>query len=508
MGTAGQKTTKPTSDDAIRVSRERAEQLRFDLFHDEQRRAFATVPVSDHRETWQIRSRDFKLWVTSTLFERLGTAPKSLVAAVVEEFEVRAICQGREEPVHVRVAERGGRLYIDLANPHWQVVEIGGDEWRILDDSAVKFRRAVGMSPLPHPQLGGRVRALSEFLNLRSAEDEILLLTWLSYIFQLSCPYPIVSLSGVQGAGKSTIAKVLRSLIDPSCVPLTAIPKSERDLAIAATNSYVITLDNISDISQQLSDSLCRVATGGSFRCRKLYTDNDEMLFRFQRPVILNGIEELPMRPDLLDRTILIHLEPIPPERRRDETAFWSAFSQAQPQILGSLFTVASAGRQRVTDVRIPRLPRMGDFARWGVAVEDLLGFREGDFLAAYEANLEHANSLALEASSVAWTIHEYLRAARRFEGTALELLQALTNFTTEAEGQPSLVRKNPRFPKAANQLSGELDRIQPNLLKLGITVERWRTNKRRYIRLALRGSDSETKHASSSSSHRHVANF
>jgi len=471
---------------AIHVVKNEAAERGFDFFHDEQRRAFATVPVSDHLETWEIRSRDFKLWVKQTLFDRVGVAPDSWVKATVEEFETQAICKGRCESVYLRVAPQNGKLYLDLCNSKWEVVEISDGDWGISDNSPVKFRRAAGMTALPLPHADGDLREFISFLNLRSSADEILLLTWLTYCVQVGSPYPIISLSGVQGAGKSTTARVLRSLIDPSVCPLTTLPKRERDLAIAANNSHVIVLDNISDISAPLSDALCRVATGGSFRTRKLYTDNEEMLFTFQRPVILNGIEELPMRSDLLDRTILIHLEPIPAERRCDEAGFWRRFSDAQPHILGALLDIVRVGRTLVGRVDIPALPRMADFARWGVAIEQALGFKLGDFLAAYRANIEHGISIALEASPVAWTLHEYLVRRKEFVGSSSELLKALVEFTTDANGKPTVARRDPAFPKSATRLSAEIDRVQPNLAKLGITVERWRTNRKRFIRLVL----------------------
>lgn len=488
---------------AIHVVKNEAAEQGFDFFHDEQRRAFATVPVAEHQETWEVRSRDFKLWVKQTLFDRVGVAPDSWVKTTVEEFETQAICKGRCESVFLRIAPKNGKLYLDLCNARWQVVEITNLDWGILDSSPVKFRRAAGMTALPLPHADGDVRELITFLNLRSTSDEILLLTWLTYCLQVGSPYPIISLSGVQGAGKSTTARVLRSLIDPSVAPLTTIPKGERDLAIAANNSHVIVLDNLSDISAPLSDALCRVATGGSFRTRKLYTDNEEMLFTFQRPVILNGIEELPLRSDLLDRTILIHLEPIPAERRCDEAGFWRRFADAQPRILGALLDIVRTGRTFVDRVEIPALPRMADFGRWGVAVETALGFKPGDFLAAYRANIEHGISIALEASPVAWTLHEYLSLRKEFAGSSSELLKALVEFTTDASGKPTVARRDPAFPKSATRLSAEIDRVQPNLAKLGITVERWRTNRKRFIRLVLSDmvtpSDTHTSSASPS---------
>ena len=84
--------------------------------------------------------------------------------------------------------------------------------------------------------------------------------------------------------------------------------RSEHDLIIAANNGWFVCLDNLSRLSMSLSDAICRLATGGGFSTRELYTDSDEILFNVMRPVIINGIEEIISRGDLLDRTIIFNL--------------------------------------------------------------------------------------------------------------------------------------------------------------------------------------------------------
>ena len=133
------------------------------------------------------------------------------------------------------------------------------------------------------------------------------------------------------------ITRVLRSLTDPNVAELTTAPSSERDLAIAASKSHVIAMDNLTEISPMLSDAMCRAATGGSFRTRELYTDDSEMIFVYKKPVVFNGMEELVIRPDLLDRSLLIVLRQIPEEERMDPTLFWRKFEDARPYLFGAL---------------------------------------------------------------------------------------------------------------------------------------------------------------------------
>ena len=91
-----------------------------------------------------------------------------------------------------------------------------------------------------------------------------------------------------------------------------------------------------------LSDALCRLATGGGFSTRKLYTDDEEQLFNAQRPTVLNGIEDFIDRPDLADRAVFLTLEPIPENKRKADQALKDDFDRARPQILASLLWLLS----------------------------------------------------------------------------------------------------------------------------------------------------------------------
>jgi len=87
------------------------------------------------------------------------------------------------------------------------------------------------------------------------------------------------------------------------------------------------------------SDALCRLATGGSFAVRRLYTDDEEVLFEASRPILLNGIEDGISRPDLGDRAIFLTLAPIAEMERRPEADLWREFETARPRILGACWT-------------------------------------------------------------------------------------------------------------------------------------------------------------------------
>jgi len=287
-------------------------------------------------------------------------------------------------------------------------------------------------------------------------------------------PYPVLTLFGEQGSGKSTLSRVLRLLIDPNLALVRSSPREERDLVITAGNCHLIALDNISRLPEWLSDALCRVATGAGFATRQLFTDAEEMLFQAQKPIILNGIEEFAQRPDLVDRAIILQLPQIDKKRRQHEQAMNTEFEAKRPQILGALLDIICMGLSMLDDVELEESPRMADFARWGCAIAEGCGWKQQDFNDAYERNRERANEASLESSIVANKIIKFLDDHNDdWQGRATDLLEALNNSTSEE------IRKRKDWPKQPNVLSNALRRIAPSLRERGIGCEFGRSKQR-----------------------------
>ena len=170
----------------------------------------------------------------------------------------------------------------------------------------VRFRRPAGISPLPVPERGGSIETLQSYVTVPDRNDFVLIVAWLLAALRPGGPYPLLAISGEQGSAKTVLSKLLKALIDPNAAPVRALSREQRDLMIAANNSYVLAFDNLSGLPHWLSDALCRLATGGSFAVRQLYTDDEEVLFEASRPILINGIEDVISRPDLGDRAIFL----------------------------------------------------------------------------------------------------------------------------------------------------------------------------------------------------------
>jgi hypothetical protein len=427
---------------------------------------YVTVPVRTHFETYRINSNEFRLWLTNEFYMACGEAVSSQpMQDAINALAAKAYHQGNRHPVFIRIGELNGRLYYDLGDESWRVVEIDGDGWRVLDKSPVKFIRPAGYKAQVMPTRGGKLDELRDFINVSSDDDWTLFIGWLISCYRASGPYAILSLAGTQDAAKSTTTKMVRLLVDPSTALVRAQPKEERDLMVGAKNNWLLAFDNLSHISESLSDALCRVSTGGGQANRENYTNGNEYLFDVMRPVVMNGIEELATRPDLADRTINVFLPSLTDDKRKDEKVLYAKYEAALPRILGVIFDALSGAIKNLPHTKLDKLPRMADVARFVTAAEEALGWERGKFLVVYEEYRRTAKINALEASHVGTALLALMDGLSRWEGTSTDLLEELDKHLPRMSS-----RKN--MPTSARGMSGALRRLIPNLKEVGIEVE------------------------------------
>jgi hypothetical protein len=435
------------------------------LFHTADGTAYAAVEVDGHLETHAIRSVRFKDWILMRFLGQHGRAPNSqLLNDALSTIRAIAVCYGPEMPVFIRVAGHEGDVYIDLGNESWDAVRVTPEGYEVVARPPVAFVRKAGFAPLPYPAAGGTIYDLRPFLNVGGDGDFMLVAAWAAFSLSPRGPFPALVLQGEQGSAKSTTVRVLRALVDPAVEALRALPKNERDLAIAAGNAWVLAFDNLSGIRDQLSDALCRLATGGGFATRQLYTDDEEIIFSAKRPIILNGIDDIATRGDLQERSLLVSLPSILEEERREEAAFWTDFEAARPQIFGTLLEGVSASLRNAGSVRLEKKPRMADFAVGATAMEGCFGWEAGSFVEVYAANRQEANETLLANEPIFDAIEKLLAIGDHlWSGTATELLETLAFYASES------TKRSRAWPQGPQALSRRLRRIAPALRAAGI---------------------------------------
>lgn len=438
-----------------------------ELFHDDAEQPLAWVPVDGHKEVWAVGSGRFRRWLRHQFRRRHGRiAQAQAVADAVDVLAAEAEFDGDERRVYVRVGSDAETVLIDLGDEGWRAIAVGGEGWTLLDEVPVPFLRRGSVLPLPDPVPGGSIDELRSFVNVADEASFRLFVAFLVMAMQPQGPFPILVLVGEQGAAKSTAARVIRLLVDPRKAMLRAGTPDERDLMIAASRTWVLGFDNVSRLSDRFSDALCQLSTGAGFATRQLYTDDEEVVFEAMRPTVLNGIGGVGDRPDFLSRAVVLTLPPIEETERQAEATFWSAFEAARPRIHGALLDALAGTLKRLPEVELEASPRLADFARLGVALEQTLGWPAGSFLAALDESQVEASEGALEAEVFAEPLMAFVKKRSEWLGTMTELLSALTA-TVEDE-----VARRRDWPKTPAQLGTRLRRIAPALRSRGFEVE------------------------------------
>jgi hypothetical protein len=449
------------------------------LFHSPENEAYATVDCGRHKETHKISSASFEHWLRNEYYRRFKDAPGPNAVVNARLTMTARAMNSDTHPVYMRFAEHNEKIYVDLGNAAWEAIEIDGKGWKPVKHAPVKFVRPTEMLPLPAPERGGHLDDLRQFVNVASDDDFLLLKAWLLGAVRKS-QHPILALCASSGSAKTTTARVCQRLIDPNTADVNGKPKNGQDLAVAANHRWVLTFDNLSAISRELSDDLCRLATGGTFSTRRLYTNSDESVLRTDRPCIITSITHVAQEPDLVERCITLDCPAIQPTHRRDEELFWKEFHTAHPKILGGLFDAVSTALRHRPSLNLQALPRLAAFARWVAAATSYLGCSPEQWLEIYEDNIDRAVDRRLEDCPV-WTAVAALMANRIvWEGTAANLLKDLRRAHSKAAGHQ-------KFPKAPNALSEKLTELAQEFERKHITMERKKAGRNRVRLITLR---------------------
>jgi len=415
-----------------------------------------------------IKSSTFRRWLAGKYW---ATANKGFsgdtLSQVVNSLEGKAFFEGETVVLFNRVARQGVNIFYDLGDDE-KVVKITPPEWEIRKDCPVKFRRFSHQLPQVEPVRGGRLEDVTKFVNLKTETDKLLFLTYLITVLVPDIPRVVLINIGDQGAAKSTALRIARSLIDPSVSELLSPPSDISELAQASNHHYCLYLDNLSYLRDDLSDALCRLATGIGFTKRKLFTNDEDVLFNQKVAVGITGINLVAQRADLLDRCLILSYERIPEERRVDEEEFWKNFTEEKPLILGALFTHLSQVLRLITDFKLSKKPRMADYAKYAAAGAIALGRTSEEFLSAFSENIGRQNQAAIESSPTAQSILKFMTLQDVWAGSSSDLHKELKQVVEKANLQ---LGGSEGFPKSSNWLWKRIMQIRPNLLSLGINA-------------------------------------
>lgn len=435
------------------------------LFHDTANNLYASVMQYDHKEVWALESKDFSIWLNKLYYFYKGKpARKESVNQALSVLSARALFDNEQAvTLSNRVAKYDNAFWYSLSNSKWQAVKITDEGWRIEENPPTMFIQYRHQKPQVEPVDSGDVSRILKYINIK--ENKTLFLCWLISCFVPDIPHAMPIFYGEKGAAKSTTCTLLKWVIDPSALETLTIPNDARSMAINLQQHWFLPFDNVSRISDEMSDTLCRAITGGGIQQRKLFSDADDYIFTFKRCLALNGINNVATRSDLLDRAILIELSRIPEENRKELSEIQKDFKTDLPYILGGIFDILSKALKLYPTVKLDKLPRMADFAHWGYVIGEVLGGLGEEFVEEYRINYEYQNIEILNSDIVASLMVGFMKNKSKWDGTMSELLNELRLFAPSI-GISTNSKGIPAYP---NVLSRKLNGIKSNLKSVDI---------------------------------------
>lgn len=404
------------------------------LFKDQNNEAYIS-PTGDGREVYDLDYQEAQEWLSGYVMDEfdnevlLRDQPKT----VLETLRGYAQHRGARIPLELRTAfDDEGNLWYDLGK---SAVRITPDDWKIDLYPPILFVRNYTQRPQVLPKKGGTIWELFDFVNVKSNEDKLLLITFLTAALVPGINKPILALSGPAGSGKSECTKTLKNLMDPTVPPSLPPISGATELDNLAQTSAVMAFDNLTTMNQTTANHFCSLATGYGVRIRKLYT-NRFIIFEAIRPLIVNGISQVITQPDLLTRAIPIELSPI--EKRIEDSELRKKFDEARPRILGAMFDLLSKALKICPTIKDRNWPRMGSFVKWGCAITAALGehYTSETFIEAFAKVEGLQHSEALNANPFADVITWFMRDKETWSGTAGELIEVLTSVSQDGDSE------------------------------------------------------------------------
>lgn len=438
------------------------------LFHDEQGNGHVSLEIDGHQVIMSCSGKAIKRWLSSEIYRTQKKAPGGeAVKSILSVLEGKACYEGPEIELKDRAAWYEDELWYDLTNENWQAVKINKEGWEVVDKPPILFKRYNHQKSQAMPVKGGDVKLFLNYVNIKDQENRLLFLVFLVSCFISDFAHVMLVVFGAQGSSKSTLSKLARLVVDPSLVDVVALPSSQRELIQVLAHHYFLFFDNVSFISEELSDTLCKAVTGSGFSKRELYENDEDIIYNIKRCIGMNGINLVATRPDLLERGLLLELERIEEADRKPERELCESFEKDLPLILGGVFDVLVKTLQIKPTLEVDSLPRMADWSFWGCAIAEALGYTKEEFLSAYRSNITHQTEMLLNDNIVAMAVFAFMEDRESWIGTPTDFLKRLTEHASFAD----IDTREKYWPKGAQALSRKLNELSTPLKQMGISI-------------------------------------
>lgn len=440
---------------------------------------YVFVDTASGREEIPINSRMFCSIIADIYCEisKGDSISQKTIKDCIFNYEGTILRTHKKEETKLRInnkAENDTVLRIDIGNPEYEYIEVTSKGWQIRQGGEEFFSRKSSQGELPIPVRGGDVLKLFDYCRIPE-DKQNLFLAWIISNF-IDIIHPCLVIQGSAGSGKSTLSTFVKMLIDPckNNAP-TIFPRSETELKDVYNTNYFVAYDNLQRLKSKQSDYLCSIVTGAQVQKRKLFENFDMCQFDLKQPILLNGISEIVTREDMLDRSIIIELQPFEDGERGSEQKIISDFKKDLPYILGGILDILVGVVTDYEPNTIDNPPRLVDFYEYGCYICGFIDSERGmNFCEEYHRTINYQKRKFCKNEEFKNTLVEFLDEENGYwSGTVGKLTDEIKHFVEAWE------TSNSGFaPKSPNRLSRELNLIVDSLKKDGIIVERYRDKK------------------------------
>lgn len=310
-----------------------------------------------------------------------------------------------------------------------------------------------------------------------SADEKLLLLAWLIYTISTpkssQRPYPILKIYASAGSGKSILCgKIIRWLIDANDNEMSSLQANIKDIAISAQSSHGLIYDNLRSFNSDISDTLCKVSTGGSISSRMLYSDNAEFTIQMRAALVLNGIHAFGTESDLISRCVTINLRPLNDAERLSEADLSMQLEHDLPEYLSLLHALAARILAVKDTISVTYKSRMADFSVYVAALEFILKLPQDSLQNAYKRNVEQSHLAGVVDDSLFNSLCKFAKNFTKDQPWCDNPHALLDNLISSSTN-------NSDMPKNAAAMSKKLLVLQEALANKGVHVIRGRATDR-----------------------------
>lgn len=427
---------------------------------------YAEVDFSGHQQILHTNDERFKAIISENYRCKMHLQYSVSLNEVIKPYIDRALLnEDNRRKVCYRM--EGSKNYLEyfLGDKESRRVIINKNGWSIKNKGRYCFVKPTSLKQQCLPDQAGDLLLLDKYINL-SIDDLTLLKIHIIQMFMDCSTHFATVLSSKKGTGKTTLSRVIRELVDPSVSSVVSTPSNIGDFQNLLSNSKVCVLDNSAVFSQEISDLICGAITGTTLTARKLYTNLGQVTVSLKSNVIVNGIDIISPKSDLVERSLCYTLLPIDYQNRKTDTEFWEEFSMDKPKILGAIFDVLSKAIASRDSVKLNGRHRMADAYEDMAAIAVAMGVGVERFEEIFDNNITNLQKQFAEGNIVIEAIKTCMDAVGTniIEGAGGEVFKRL---------RMSCYGEYGNFPKGPSSLSRYLNSETEALAVAGLSFVR-----------------------------------